>query len=426
MISPCLAIVLLALGLRLGAVFATDAHRHPALWEYEVLAGNLLAGRGFVFAGEDMVYRSYAEPLYPFLLYAIYAVTEHSFLAVALVQVALSTALVVVVDAIGRATAGPAVGLGAALLVALDPGLIRYTVKFHVLVLDALLLATVVLLLLEVRRTPRPGGFAALGLALGLGVLSRPTVLGFVPVALAWMVLGLPGLRLGRRLALIGLTLAVAAAVLAPWVVRNQAVHGRFVLTRVGGGFVFWLGNHPGSSGSAVDRSGQDPLPAAPPALREAIARADEAGRDEIFRREAFQFVREDPVGFVGRTATKLFYFWWFSPQSGLWYAGEPFWIYRLFYLVAAPAAAAGMVTVFAGRLPGVDRVAAALVLAFLLSMSVTQSVFYVEGRHRLGVEGVFLIFSAAGLWRLGCRWHPQVRRYAGWPAGEIVAGGDR
>jgi hypothetical protein len=39
-----------------------------------------------------------------------------------------------------------------------------------------------------------------------------------------------------------------------------------------------------------------------------------------------------------------------------------------------------------------------ALFLLFLASISVFQSLFYVDGRHRWGVEPVFLIIAAAGI----------------------------
>lgn len=392
-----LGAVLLAFVIRLGAVFAYQAHVSPELWEIEEIVNNLLSGRGFVYHHFGTDYRSWVEPLYPMLTYVVYALSHHSYLAMALVNVLLSTALVPVASSVARLTFGPAAGVWAGYLVAIDPGLIRYAAKFHPLVLDAVLMALVVLAFIRARLVPVTFSYVVVGITIGFCLLTRPSVLVFVPIGLVWLLVRSTG-TLARRVLAVCFCLAVAAAIVSPWVIRNYMVHERFVLTRTNGWFVFWLGNHRGWSGSATNQSGDSLFLAAAPELRERVLRADELRQNNLFLQEAMSFVGQDPAGFFGRTAMKFLYFWWFSPQSGLQYRSEPFWIYQLFYIVAAVLAAIGLLCAFLGRLESPDRAAWPLLLAFLLSISLFQSLFYVEGRHRLGVEAVFLVFTANGI----------------------------
>lgn len=397
--SCFLLVIFVALGVRIACVFVYRAHIAPELWEPERLALNLLSGRGYVLDYLGTVYRSYQEPLYPLLVYAVYWITGHSYLALALVQSVLGTALVLVVAGVAGLVLGPHGALSAAALVAVDPGLVRYTAKFHPLILDALFLSLVVLATLWAARVGRPLAHVGLGVALGLCVLTRPTVVVVVPIIAMWFIWrngGASGRR--QRLLLLLLALGLAAAIVAPWVARNYAVHERFILTRTNTPFVFWLGNHPGWTGSATTLSGESLLVVAPPELRRRLLERDELGQNDLFREEAMRFVAHDPGGFVRRTAIKLFYFWWFSPQFGVRYSAEPVWFYRVFYGLAAGLAVLGLVLLVAGRFGGVARADGVVLGCSLLALSIAQSAFYVEGRHRLAVEALLLVFSGAGM----------------------------
>jgi hypothetical protein len=134
-----IAVCVLAASLRLLAFVASDRLHHPEVWESEDIATHLLDGRGFTFVTLGTVYRSYMEPLYPALCAAVYRVTNHSFVALALVQVLLGTFLVWLVMICALAVAPPGAALAAGLLAAIDPGLIVYTTKFHPFVLDTAL-----------------------------------------------------------------------------------------------------------------------------------------------------------------------------------------------------------------------------------------------------------------------------------------------
>jgi hypothetical protein len=306
------ATCVLAAVLRLLGFVAFDRLRHPDVWESEDVATHLLEGRGFTYTTLGTVYRSYMEPLYPALCAAIYRLTNHSFLALGLVQVLLGTALIWLVIVCARAVGPPGTALAAGVLAAIDPGLIVYTTKFHPFVLDIVLwFAAFAAVLAFTPAHPWRASVVA-GLTIGLCVLTRPTILACLPM-IGWSmwVRSADGVRTrALRFALLALCIA---AVVAPWIWRNYQVHHRLMLTRSGSAFVFWLGNNPYVfTGSATMADGTPLMTRVPARVREELVHRDEMGQQDYFSAEAMAFVAADPVAFVTRWLRKLGYFWWF------------------------------------------------------------------------------------------------------------------
>jgi hypothetical protein len=388
---------------------ATDRFRHPEVWESEVVATNLLEGRGFTYETLGTPYRSYMEPLYPALCAAVYRVTDHSFLAMGLVQVLLGTALVWLVMVCALSIALPPVALVAGLLAAVDPGLIVYTTKLHPFVLDTALWFSAFAAVLAFNPVRPWRSTIVTGGLVGLCLLTRPTILACLPVMAWWMwTRSTDALReRALRCAVLGLCIA---AVAAPWVWRNYQVHHRLMLTRSGTAFVFWLGNNPYLfTGSAMTPDGVPVINRVPPAVRAELSRRDEVGQQDYFSDESFAFIRAQPMAFVRRWVAKFGYFWWFSPQAGQAYPSAWF---RLFQVVNAALLALALLGVVIGwqEAAGVParRGAILLILGCCLSISVLQSLYYVEGRHRLAIEPFLLMFAGIGVVSIARRMTPQ------------------
>lgn len=396
------AICVVAALLRLGAFLYLDRVHHPDVWESETIALNVMAGHGYVFESLGTPYRSYMEPLYPALCIAVYSIAGHSFVALGLVQIALGTLVVWLVYACGRRIVPEQAAVFAALIAAVHPGLILYTTKFHPFILDVPLWLTSFLLVLAFSPA-RPWRSAALaGLAIGVSVLTRPTILVCLPMV-GWWFWERSGRRLSAAAARLAVTTAVVAAVVAPWTIRNYTIQHRFMLTRSGTAFVFWLGNNPYLfTGSAKAPDGGDLVTHVPAPVLHRLLSLDELGQQDYFQREAAAYVRADPAGFVERTAVKFWYFWWFSPQAGGTYPAPWLRGYKIFYLVVAGLAAAGIAGGWRARTTAPIRWAGALfLLGCCLSIAAVQSVYYVEGRHRLAIEPLLAVFAGGGAWQL-------------------------
>ncbi len=104
------------------------------------------------------------------------------------------------------------------------------------------------------------------------------------------------------------MALAVGVAVvLLPWVARNHAVHGRFVLTAAHGGVTFWTGNNPLARGEG-DLAANPDMKRARNALEAGHPGLTAQEMDGVYYREAFAFIGTRRWSGSRSRAKKLFY----------------------------------------------------------------------------------------------------------------------
>ncbi len=390
------ALFLAALGVRLLAGGWLGHFSHPATWEPEIIANNLLAGKGMLYDEQlGIPYRALLLPAYPLLCALVYLLTHHSQILLLILQCLFSAATCLQLLAIGRFVfPRPAVAWGGAWLIALHPGLIYYATLLHPLTLDLFSYLWVLWACLSLFEEPTGSKSVHLGLSAGLALLSRGTLLPFLPLSLLWFLLRAArdrSLRKGMRMAAIAVT--VTSLIVLPWLVRNAFLFGRFPVFITSAGQSFWQGNNPLSVGTAHLADGRQIIDQLPPHLKEALAQSDEIGQNDLFEKEAWAFIHRNPGA-----AFKLFFrkwvaFWWFSPTTGIYYPPAYSRWYRVYQLAILCLAFLGFWSV-RRRL---FSPAVALPVAFLLSVTCFQSLFYVEGRHRWAVEPVLLLFTACG-----------------------------
>jgi 4-amino-4-deoxy-L-arabinose transferase-like glycosyltransferase len=405
-----LLLFLLALGIRLACAVVMDGFRHPQLFEYEDLARSLVAGHRFAYRHLGVVYYSFTGPLYSWLCAGIY-MAGGSAGAVMLVQMCVSAALAVIAAGLAERLHGTRIaGLAAGALVALHPGLIIYAAtKAHPLTLDAFFFTAALGLFWSMAERPSWMRAAASGAIVGVGALSRSTVVVFLPIGALWALLANPRHRwpaLAGRWILAGLC---AAVVIAPWAARNTLLHGQFVWMLTTDGEVLWRGNNPYATGHSYLNANSIVLDTLTPAERRDLrAQPNEVAQSRWFRERAWAFIKSDPGRFIRLTLTKLYSFWWFSPQTGTEYARGWLVGYQLFYVLVLVLGALGMWSVAASGAPAV-RWQLVLLILFLVALSTLQSLYYVEGRHRWAVEPLLLVTAGGGVAAIGRLW--QARR---------------
>jgi 4-amino-4-deoxy-L-arabinose transferase-like glycosyltransferase len=203
--------------------------------EYVALAKNLAHHQTF---SRDSVppYRPelFRTPVYPLLLAAPYIVHRSSFIVLALLVqllLALGTVLLTWKLALELGLA-PRTAALAALLVALSPNLAFLSSKLVSEALFTPLLLICLLLLNRFRLAGRVADLVAAGACSGLLILTRP-IATFFPVLIAayllWPRLRIRNWQLGIRNST--LLLACASVVVAPWVIRNGAKTGRYIIS---------------------------------------------------------------------------------------------------------------------------------------------------------------------------------------------------
>jgi 4-amino-4-deoxy-L-arabinose transferase-like glycosyltransferase len=295
---------------------------------------------------------------------------------------------------LGRTLAGPRVATLAAVLTALHPGLVYYDArKLHPLSFDTALGVLSVLALLRASRRRRAGAALAAGVVLGAAVLQRGSLVLLVPVALVW--LWALGPRDRRTLVTIGACAAGVAMAMGPWVARNYAIHGRPIMLTTSAEH-FWLGNAPHSYGSNLLPDGRTVFEAAPAEFRDAVLSRNEWGQHELFWKTALDDAKAHPGRFLGGLARKFLLFWSFGLQSGILYPRLYLVLYGAFYAPMLALAVFGAARLI--RTSSVEtRAAAMLLVVTCVSVSLVQSVFYVDLRHRWGIEPLLLVLAASG-----------------------------
>jgi hypothetical protein len=113
--------------------------------------------------------------------------------------------------------------------------------------LSALLLALIFWATLALFDSVRTTAWVGYGGLWSVAGLTNPALLSTLPFLLAWLIYRRQGIRI-LRLKLAGATLLVFLAGVAPWMVRNYHVFGKFIPLRSNFGLELWLGNNPAVS----------------------------------------------------------------------------------------------------------------------------------------------------------------------------------
>jgi len=347
----------LALALRVCVVIVLSSeHDGPLAYEHGQIAENLLAGRGFsieYLGGEGPT--SQQAPFYPVMLAAVYSVfgtaTPESVLAVQLLQCVVGTALVLAVAWLGWSLAPdrPSVGVIAGLGAAVYPTHVYMVTHLQVAIWAALLLTLLLAVVTSRTLTATRRGAVLAGCLSGILLLVEPILALAIPIcAIAfWLSEGAITWRARFTRSAAGhliLMAGIAAVIIAPWTVRNWAVHGQPVFIKSSFGYAFWQGNNPASHGTdkipkpSVDdllREHDGTLAGMDRALWEArhetlyiddvlltdedyaqMGALSEPERSKVLGRRAWKFVSAEPVKYAGLCLQRLRYFLLFDETN--------------------------------------------------------------------------------------------------------------
>lgn len=389
------AAVVVALALRLALIAFHPASRSPEPYEYERLVVNLLAGRGYAFDHFGAVYRSFHSGLpYVAVNTVVCALTDHHHTALLAAQSLITAALVLVVFSIAARLFDPRTATVAAFLMATHPAFLVYdTQKLHSLGLDSLLMIGSVALAMSLSTEASLFQRLATGALFALALYGRGTFIVF-----AAAVPPLLGYQHRRTLAgAVRFALPIwlgATMTLAPWLIRNFAIHHTLVM-QTPQAEQFWRGNHHGATGTAHNLAGEAAIHD-DPALLDELPRLDERGQMQAFTARARAFWREHPGEGLALFFRKLFYFFTVTPTAGLLYSRTAFVVYNAYYAVISLFALVG--TRRLARRPQPPPVVRLLPLIAIVGVALVHAAFYINMRHRWGVEPLILVLSAAGM----------------------------
>ena len=281
-------------------------------WAYEIFQGDWLGSEIF-----------FQAPLYPYLLATLYSIFGHSYNAVYLFQIALSTVGTYGLFRAGCNLGGRDLGLAAAALSTGSAVLPFYDVQ---LLKESIAVSTVCFLLwaLSAARS-RPGlaPWLVAGLCSGILILLRENALLLLPLFFL-LTLGLGSSSLKRELPVslrrYGLLVLGTLLVLAPVALRNFLVGGEPLPTTFQGGTNFYIGNNPQADGTykpivagkqipVYERN--EPIRLAEQAMGRSLTPAEVSS---YWLGRSLQWIRDEPLAFAALQIRKLLMFWrWYE-----------------------------------------------------------------------------------------------------------------
>jgi len=318
-----------------------------------------------------------------FRLFGSYSTTA----AVALesFQVVLSVLSCYVLFRIGRTLFNEGTGLIAALIFALYPASIHFSVqKLEYGTLLTFLGLLIVQQTIGLSRRPGMSGSLALGALFGIATLVNPVILAFFPFALLWLV-WTGNAEWKTRLKSAAAILGCCVAVMMPWLIRNYLVFDQFVFIRSNFARELVKSNFPQDARALAANNAR-------------AADGNDGHVSSLFSKRAFSLVIEKPAAFLRKTVTRVPRFWT--------YLGEVTGKARL-------AAGAGYYSVLCLGLAGLwiarGQPQIRLPLAFLLTMPIP---FYLtwasRARFRFPLEPILALFAAYALASMLSRLSPR------------------
>lgn len=404
----------LALNLRLYAVSRFGENDIVTYSESGITANNLVRGKGYTFdfygLRSDQPLEAFIPPVYTGFIALFLRFTANPAPALESIQAFISTLTVVALFFITRAlTSQPGTALLTALGVATYPVYVILCAIPIQTTLNTFLLSALILASLMLSKNLSLIWAGITGIIVGINLLTRPALVGFVPLLLFWLWLNSKRdmFRLFKVAVVIVLLMVV---ILLPWVYRNYQVLGSFGVISTNGGLNFWQGNNPFTTGSAFDvyserldkylgrsHDAHSPEVITPstytmPREMNQVSTIGETDLDRRLYNAGFEFIQNNPARWLELTFTKLEAFWWFRANIGESYAASWTGYYQILYSVLLVLFIPGLLL----SLPSWRRYLILYLLIFYYSVSYT--IYQVLTRFRWEIEVFFLIFAALSI----------------------------
>jgi tetratricopeptide (TPR) repeat protein len=364
-----------------------DASYHDA-WARRIAGGELLGDQPF-----------FRDPLYAYLLGALYRLSDGSYLLPRVIQFSLGSLTCLFAYLVAKRAKGLLAGVIAGALCAAYPVLIYFEGELLTESLFTFLGMLGIWLLDRARyRGGRRDWFLG-GLVLGLALITRPTIMLLLPAAVAGAMVFARRRWLAAGLLVLGIAIPVA-----PVTTHNYVVSGEFIPLVWQGGLNLYLGNNPAADGWS----------ATSPELRKdwwggykdqiAIPR-EELGREPSYREvsaywegRAARFMREEPGRFARLLLKKTALYWGsreFPNNQDYNFFRLHAWVLRnpvVSFGVVAPLALLGIFAL----LPAWRKLYFAY--ALLASYFLVTVAFFVCDRYRAPVLPILCIFAGGSI----------------------------
>ncbi len=337
---------------------------------------------------------SFRAPLYPLFLGLIYLITGVGDLMPRLVQIVIGISSCVLVMRIGERLFGKAAGTAAGLIAAVTSLMIYFELE---LLPTTLFIFFILLFILELLKLKDGNGSAVrAGLFFALGVLTRPVILTFLPLAVVWFLwIRTPSRYLVRFLifAMLPLVLSLMLHVLAG---------SGTVLVSAQGGINYYIGNHHEADGATASFPGIGTGWGWEEMRRIAVSRAEkpllDSEIDRIYWLKGLKEIASHPVDWLKLMTRKALLFWnkiEIPNNRDLYYHGRNFPLMGKLMLFGFPFL---LPWALSGVVLNWRRHGVKLLTVFFLIYYITTIQFFITARFRHPLTPLLIIMAVGGV----------------------------
>jgi len=359
----------------------------------DIVAMNILKGRGMADYLHFFSYYSYRGPLYSIFLSMIYGFFGHNYFVARIFQVFISSATTVIVYFIAlKALNSKKAAFISGIITALYIHFIYYAHSLMTETLFIFFMTLSVLLLLSGVQKRSWKMCAWAGVITAATILTREAFLSGTPILVLWIVIML---RQNKKI-MAGLAAVFCAALLltlSPWVIRNYSIHGKPILGSAGMRNL-WNGADPKHMGDFYSKK----------AWRESLwinPYATESERLDYELPKALEYIKRYPSLFLSFCKTRFAYYWKLpkNPLSELDLGVKP-----LTVLLRILRSFTNFIMPFGilGFLISIRRWRAAVLLGGIIVIySAFHGAFGGTDRFRIPIDWIFIIYASVALERI-------------------------
>ena len=333
---------------------------------------------------------AHRPPVYPALLAAT-MIFGKSYVVIVILQSLIGAGTVLCSYIIGKELFNKTVGRLAAIGVAFYPYFVMHDTALQETGVFTFLTTVTILLLFKSRQSSSRFVWFIAGIVLGLAVMTRTTLIVFVPIALLWLLLlaGLKKREAFPRAAVVALGFTL---IVSPWLLRNYLRTGTPTLSTLSG-LTLWAGNNPytfsnypnGSIDRSVEKASQRLTAEEQLAIKQLSN--DEVRQNKWFINKALDYINAHPGETFKRAFLKLgaAFSWKLNP------AREGF-VQTVYFLSYFSALLLGIVGAWLARKRWREL---SLIYGLFISFAIVTAIFFAHTSHRVFLDVYLLIFSA-------------------------------
>ena len=340
---------------------------------------------------------NYQFPVYPILIYLIYAAFGIHYKLVLLFNLILNSLTAyflyfVFKEFISFFRNSEAIGKWSKSIVFIStvgflvhPLITYYAIAvIHSFTLDCFFSIVLLLQMFRFGKLPGKGNLVIYSFLFGLAVLSRTTTIVLI---IPFIILSSSKFRKIDTIKYLSIILFVAFAILSTWIIRNY-IRDKSLMINSGLGQDLWIGVQEQTEGTTQMPYGKNYYNLLSKDELMRIPEMNAARQNEFFMHKYWIIIKNDPLHIVKMFCIKIKNFWYFRTGLGSdyeKYIKNYIIIYKSSYLLCLVFTIISILMLKSQIL---------FLLSYPICLSVMQSLVYVETRHRIIIEP-FLIFTA-------------------------------